>query len=218
MGNSESSRLAQETGLGPTEVERLREKFDMMRHRDAADPKVHRLDEKLFLSKFPSSQQDLALLIFRAMDINSSGFIDFRDFCIVVSVFSHGTVESKIDLAYSLYDSDRKGYIDQQDLKHMVLVFKSSSERILGSLGASAPVTVSGAASTIFTSMKSNGDGTNKVTKEEFHLWCQRNPEIFEQLQTAFVAVKRASYWDWDKDPRPGGVQPSMLPSDCTVM
>lgn len=216
MGN-DTSKIAGETGLVEWEVKRLHEKYDMLSRADALDAKSAKLDEGLFVSKFPDSQEQLAHLIFHAMDIEETGFIDFREYCVAVAVLSKGSADEKMEFAFNLYDTGNKGFISLEDLDQMVTIFRASSKRLISKLkeaeGAEEDDAL--AASHLFNSM--NPDTNGRVSKEEFFNFCRRNPEMFEQIGAAFNALKRASYWDWDRNPAEG-TKPSVLPSDCSVM
>lgn len=212
MGN-ENAKIASETGLVEWEVERLRGKFDSLRQRALTSREVDELTESVFVSKFPPTQERMARLIFQAMDVERKGVVDFRQFCVAVSVLSRGSTADKVDLAFSLYDKDRKGYIDASDVTHMLQTFKQSSRSILEALGVHNPISETVATNTVLTSMNPGKGQT--VTKAEFVEFCQKHPEVVEQVQVAYTALKRAAYFDWDSG-TPAQLKPS--PFLCATM
>ena len=190
---SENSRIAQTTGMLESDVDRLHEKYQLM---TSTAGEKHELNEAQFVSKFPPQQSELATMIFNAMDINKAGVVDFREFCMAVAVLSQGSKDDKVNFTFALYDRDRKGYIGADDLRRVVTVFKRSSESLLSSLGVQHQVSERAAASTIFESMRPAQKG--RVSREEFRAFCNAHPEVFDQVEVTFNAIKRAAYWDWD--------------------
>jgi Ca2+-binding EF-hand superfamily protein len=224
MGNDQA-KLAAETGFCEAEITTLKQKYDLLRQSEK-DATHHTLDRNLFLSKFPSTQQDLADILFRAADTKGEGKIDFRDFCFAVAILSKGTAAEKEEFAFLMYDPDRKGHISKADLGRILQVFRTTSMRILAKYDESLPAPQD-AAATKRRNIKRPEDmllvmkakAPDRVTRDEFHVFCLENPEVFEEVAAAFQALKHAASWDWHVEGTPKGqVKPSAFSSDCQIM
>lgn len=227
MGN-EQSRIAEETQLPAMEVAWLQERYHVLTQRNhtTRDDPV-KLNEAQFVGKFPESQSDMAKMLFHAMDTGKTGEVDFRHFCIAVAALSRGSEEQKIDFAFRLYDRDGKGYIEAADVASIAAVFKATCGKLASTLPAgpsdgpreqaSAEKDAAAAADegeTAATSLELDApeariaatlmahmdpEGTGRVTNAQFAAFCRRHREITEQVQQAYVALRRAAMFDWSQ-------------------
>ncbi len=58
--------------------------------------------------------------MFRLLDMNHSGLIEFKEFLQVLSTSSRGRFEEKAELAFRFYDFDGDGKISKMDM-HIVM-------------------------------------------------------------------------------------------------
>merc|ERR1739847_161445 len=97
--------------------------------------------------------------IFRMYDSNGDGYVDFREFMIVLYVMSHGTPEENLKKIFQVFDINNDGTVSQKELNRVVKdlfwSFKKDDELNEEKLAEEA-----------FKEMDINTDG--KITQEEF--------------------------------------------------
>jgi serine/threonine-protein phosphatase 2B regulatory subunit len=99
------------------ELERIYDEFRRVaRHRGDYDAKVDIREFQEIMAKLTNNNA-LIREIFNAIDTDKSGYIDFKNFIVGLSVLRHGTREQKLWLAFRAYDTmgletlDRVRYI-----------------------------------------------------------------------------------------------------------
>jgi len=70
---------------------------------------VMKLEE--FKKLFPPMSEEITTSLFRVIDEDDDGAIEFREFAVALSIMSRGSVEDKILLSYQLCDLDKNGLV-----------------------------------------------------------------------------------------------------------
>lgn len=75
-----------------------------------------------FYSKiFPNGKTEkFCKNVFKVFDTDNSGFIDFTELMISISITSLGNVKNKIALAFLVYDIDKNGAIDEKEMTTLI--------------------------------------------------------------------------------------------------
>ncbi|KAM8974032.1 guanylyl cyclase inhibitory protein-like [Pelodytes ibericus] len=102
--------------------------------------------------------------IFRTLDNNGDGIVDFREYVTAISMLAQGTPEDKLRWSFKLYDKDRDGAITRAEmLEIMQAVYKMS---LSASLTHVNPLTVEDCTNRIFTRL--DKDRNAVISLEEF--------------------------------------------------
>ncbi|VDM62633.1 unnamed protein product [Angiostrongylus costaricensis] len=140
-----------------------------------------RLEEfqNIYKQFFPNGDPSkFAAFVFNVFDCNGDGCISFREFIIALSITSRGTLDEKLDWAFSLYDVDKDGYITKDEMIDIVQAIYSMIENILEPCKDGD--TPAKRVDKIFTSMDKNVDG--RLTREEFKEGSKADPWIVQAL------------------------------------
>ena len=65
---------------------------------------------------YNNSMEDWASGLFDNFDEDKSGFLDFRELVICMSILSKGTFEERLRLCFDVYDVDKSGYLQRDEL------------------------------------------------------------------------------------------------------
>ncbi|ELU07447.1 hypothetical protein CAPTEDRAFT_226463 [Capitella teleta] len=86
--------------------------------------------QKVYARIFPEGDaKKFASHVFKHLDGDASGRIDFREFIQAISVQMKGSTEQKLQWVFDLYDLDGTGFIEKNELLEMV----NSQYRLKGS-------------------------------------------------------------------------------------
>ncbi|CAD5126083.1 DgyrCDS14249 [Dimorphilus gyrociliatus] len=137
--------------------------------------------EAIYQQFFPHGDPSkFALAVFNVFDQNKDGVIEFKEFLHALSVTSRGTLDEKLDWAFSLYDLDDDGYIDRLEMISVV-------EAIHAMVGSFLQMpddddSPEKRVDKIFDQMDMNRDG--KLTKDEFRQGSKCDSWIVNALST----------------------------------
>ncbi|XP_056138548.1 guanylyl cyclase inhibitory protein [Lampris incognitus] len=102
--------------------------------------------------------------IFRALDNNEDGVVDFREYVMAISMLIEGSSEEKLRWSFKLYDKDSDGAITQEEmLEIMKAVYKMSEAAASTKLN---PLTAEECTNRIFVRLDKDNDAI--ISLEEF--------------------------------------------------
>ncbi|XP_038148240.1 Kv channel-interacting protein 1b isoform X2 [Cyprinodon tularosa] len=117
--------------------------------------------------------------LFNAFDTTNNGSIKFKDFVMGLSILLRGTLREKLEWTFHLYDINRDGYINREEMTEIVrAIYDMMGKYTYPALKGDVPQQHVDA---FFQKMDKNKDGV--VTLEEFILACQEDENMMRSMQ-----------------------------------
>ncbi|KAK1167119.1 guanylyl cyclase inhibitory protein [Acipenser oxyrinchus oxyrinchus] len=133
-----------------------------------------------------NESSEYAEQIFRTLDNNGDGIVDFREYVTAISMLIQGSPEEKLRWSFKLYDKDKDGAITRSEmLEIMQAVYKMS---LAASLTKANPLTVEECTNKIFSRL--DKDRNAVISLEEFIEGALDNDWIREMLECDLNTVK----------------------------
>ncbi|KAF4101263.1 guanylyl cyclase inhibitory protein [Onychostoma macrolepis] len=124
--------------------------------------------------------------IFRTLDNNGDGVVDFREYVTAISMLIEGTTVEKLRWSFKLYDKDKDGAITRSEmLEIMQAVYKMS---VAASLTKPDPLTAEECTNRIFVRL--DKDKNAVISQEEFIEGALKDEWIREMLECDPNTVK----------------------------
>ncbi|XP_029008818.1 guanylyl cyclase inhibitory protein [Betta splendens] len=124
--------------------------------------------------------------IFRTLDNNGDGVVDFREYVMAISMLIEGSAVEKLRWSFKLYDKDRDGAITKEEmLEIMQAVYKMS---VAGALTTPNPLTAEECTDRIFVRL--DKDNNAIISVEEFIEGALSDDWIREMLECDPRTVK----------------------------
>ncbi|XP_032707674.1 Kv channel-interacting protein 1 isoform X2 [Lontra canadensis] len=136
--------------------------------------------KQIYAQFFPHGDASMyAHYLFHAFDITQTGSVKFEDFVTALSILLRGTVHEKLRWTFNLYDINKDGYINKEEMMDIVkAIYDMMGKYTYPVLKEDTPrqhVDV------FFQKMDKNKDGI--VTLDEFLESCQEDDNIMRSLQ-----------------------------------
>ncbi|XP_033834263.1 Kv channel-interacting protein 1b isoform X2 [Periophthalmus magnuspinnatus] len=128
----------------------------------------------------PSSDASMyAHYLFNAFDTTNNGSIKFKDFVMGLSILLRGTLQEKLEWTFHLYDINRDGYINREEMTEIVrAIYDMMGKYTYPALKGDVPQQHVDA---FFQKMDKNKDGV--VTMDEFIIACQEDETMMRSMQ-----------------------------------
>ncbi|KAL2916940.1 Calcium-binding protein NCS-1 [Polyrhizophydium stewartii] len=135
--------------------------------------------QKIYKQYFPfGDPSKYAAYIFRLIDTNNNGEIDFAEFVTALSVSARGDLEDRLAWSFQLYDLDEDGFISKAEM----LCIVDAIYRMVGTTAGlpADELTPEQRVDKVFTTMDLDGDG--RLSVQEFKDGAKRDPSILDAL------------------------------------
>ncbi|XVF12950.1 hypothetical protein REPUB_Repub08aG0164400 [Reevesia pubescens] len=180
LGYEERSVLASQTPFTVNEVEALYDLFKKLSCSIIDDDLIHKEEFQLALFKNSSKQNLFSDRVFDLFDVKRNGVIEFGDFVRSLSIFHPSAPEAdKIAFLFRLYDLRQTGYIEQEELKKMVLALLSESDLLLSNDAVELIVEK--------TIMDADSNRDGKIDEEEWMEYVKKNPSIIKNMTLPYL-------------------------------
>ena len=83
---------------------------------------LNETDNQDTANKNDSNEDLMTDRLFQMCDIDSNGFIDFKEYIILFWSRANGNLEEKLKFIFDIFDSDKSGYIDFYELHKIVKI------------------------------------------------------------------------------------------------
>ncbi|EGF83159.1 hypothetical protein BATDEDRAFT_84696 [Batrachochytrium dendrobatidis JAM81] len=131
--------------------------------------------QKIFKQYFPfGDSSKYAGYVFRLMDLDGNGELDFVEFMTALSVSARGDIEDRLSWSFALYDLDEDGYIGEAEM----LCIVDSIYRMIGTTDGLQPneLMPEQRVANVFATMDLDHDG--RLSYEEFKQGSKLDPSI----------------------------------------
>jgi len=76
---------------------------------------------RVYSQLYPKGRsEEYSRQVFKVFDANNSGEIDFHELMLSMQVTTLGNLKKKLEIAFQLYDIDRNGVVDKQEMTKLI--------------------------------------------------------------------------------------------------
>jgi Ca2+-binding EF-hand superfamily protein len=109
--------IAQHTNFSKAEIEALHYNFqNALPHDGSTTLTIDQFQAVLAASNVKNENQGFIKELFRAMDTNGDGVVNFVELCAGLSVMLKGTTKEKLALSFQIYDQDGSGKLKKSEM------------------------------------------------------------------------------------------------------
>ncbi|CAL8263762.1 unnamed protein product [Merluccius merluccius] len=151
---------------------------------------LHEFQRQFSNGTVGNDSAEYAEQIFRTLDNNEDGVVDFREYVMAISMLIEGTPEEKLCWSFKLYDKDRDGVITREEmLEIMQAVHKMS---LANAMAKHNPLTAEECTNRIF--LRLDKDNNAIICLDEFIKGAMDDVWIREMLECdpSTVMVERS--------------------------
>merc|ERR1712025_1473704 len=187
LSDSDMEVIVSQTKMTREEVREYYGKFCTMAHGNNI---INRQDFSEIMHKcFPRTYKaELETDIFSLYDVDGNGYIEFKEFLLVITMMSGGTAKTKLQQIFKIFDADKNGTISKAELLKIVHhLFHLIPEKHKENLPTPQKF-----GERLMDEMDSDKDGV--ISEDEFVLAFLRNEEmttnVVNKFMTRFTSIK----------------------------
>ncbi|XP_041671741.1 guanylyl cyclase-activating protein 2-like [Cheilinus undulatus] len=136
--------------------------------------------KKIFGVTSKSTEEESAYMdnVFRSIDTNKDGHIDFLEYVAVVHLVLRGKLEDKLRWSFKVYDRDGNGCLERHEIVTILRIIHKIKQHNNPSV---SDINVDEVCDRIFELLDKNGD--SEISLEEFVEGAEKDPWVLEQLR-----------------------------------
>ncbi|XP_026234399.1 guanylate cyclase activator 1g [Anabas testudineus] len=141
--------------------------------------KMHLHEFKKIFGGNSTTEEESAYMeiVFQSFDANKDGKIDFMEYVAAVNLVLRGKLEDKLKWSFKVYDRDRNGCLDRQEVRHVVKIIYKIKKHNNPDITENTDYICD----RVFEVMDKNKD--SQISLEEFIEGAKKDPWVMDQLQ-----------------------------------
>uniref|UniRef100_A0A6B2L6T2 EF-hand domain-containing protein n=1 Tax=Arcella intermedia TaxID=1963864 RepID=A0A6B2L6T2_9EUKA len=166
--------MSSHTKFGKEEIRKLRVFFEKTATKNTLST-VEFKTLLLSLGIFPGLSDAAAESLFKVVDADGSGTIEFRELVLALSLLTRGTTEEKLGYMFDAFDKDKSGELDTNEIHLITEQMKTVAEFLQRD-----PKKIEPFIENILK--KADVDGNGTITKDEWISVGSRTPSVLQLL------------------------------------
>ena len=145
------------------------------------------IDYEEFCMIINKKDRNLTKRLFNAIDINSDGSLNYREFIKFISVFINGTLDEQITLSYKIFMNSDNKLIEYNNMKNLLCDVINAEESLKGFF---TEETIEEIVKETFK--EANGNVETPMNLEKYKVMVKKNPHILTWLKVDLSVILKS--------------------------